>query len=357
MANSGDDGWNAGFTNTDNKTSVIDMESFDDRDPEIELASSDNISFGNARVTFLSDSQTPNKSVRTSEMDSSSEGLRKKVAENVTSFMWDAGKQEAKKAFSSFSIYGSIDILRPYFDVEPYEVRKRLLYSLVPSKPTTQIKLMRELYGPLMLVFTLIAILLFQMKTSDHTVQEGTLMGTAFAVCFGYWIGTSSFVWVLSYVCNSRIQLVQIMSMIGYALFAHCLVLGFGTIWHSGHDHGLFYLLWLILGGLSTVKMVCILLGRTNGQSQRLIISVFVAIFHMCFLLYLHFAYHKIVLEVSNALDGRNMANVPINPSDDDSHTAEINPSKLEKGLIIGKIVEKAAKLTINSTVSNVILS
>lgn len=52
--------------------------------------------------------------------------------------MWDAGKQEAKKAFSSFSIYGSIDILRPYFDVEPHEVRRRLLFSLVPAKPTTQ---------------------------------------------------------------------------------------------------------------------------------------------------------------------------------------------------------------------------
>lgn len=53
--------------------------------------------------------------------------------------MWDAGKQEAKKAFSSFSIYGSIDILRPYFDVEPHEVRRRLLFSLVPSKPSAQI--------------------------------------------------------------------------------------------------------------------------------------------------------------------------------------------------------------------------
>lgn len=39
-------------------------------------------------------------------------------------------------------------------------------------------------------------------------------MGTAFAVCFGYWIGSSSFVWVLSYVCNCRIQLIQIMSML-----------------------------------------------------------------------------------------------------------------------------------------------
>jgi len=33
----------------------------------------------------------------------------------------------------------------------------------------------RELYGPTMIVFTLIAILLYQMKTSGHTVVSFTL--------------------------------------------------------------------------------------------------------------------------------------------------------------------------------------
>uniref|UniRef100_A0A6M2E1A8 Putative secreted protein n=1 Tax=Amblyomma tuberculatum TaxID=48802 RepID=A0A6M2E1A8_9ACAR len=36
-----------------------------------------------------------------------------------------------------------------------------------------------------MLVLTLITLLLFGMKTSGHTVKEGTLMGTAFGVSFG----------------------------------------------------------------------------------------------------------------------------------------------------------------------------
>jgi len=36
--------------------------------------------------------------------------------------MWQSGKDKATKAWN---IYGNIDILRPYFNVEPHEVRSR----------------------------------------------------------------------------------------------------------------------------------------------------------------------------------------------------------------------------------------
>lgn len=36
--------------------------------------------------------------------------------------MWQVGKRQASKAFS---LYANIDILRPYFDVEPVQVRTR----------------------------------------------------------------------------------------------------------------------------------------------------------------------------------------------------------------------------------------
>jgi hypothetical protein len=38
-------------------------------------------------------------------------------------------------------------------------------------------------------------------------------MGTAFGVCFTYWIGGAMFIWVLSYISNVHIALLQIMSM------------------------------------------------------------------------------------------------------------------------------------------------
>ena len=44
--------------------------------------------------------------------------------------------------------------------------------------------------------------------------EEGTLMGTAFGVCFGYWFGVAAFTWFLAYVCNSHIRLLQLLSLL-----------------------------------------------------------------------------------------------------------------------------------------------
>jgi len=44
--------------------------------------------------------------------------------------------------------------------------------------------------------------------------QEGTLMGTAFATCFGYWFGVAGFVWIICYICNTRIGMIQILNIL-----------------------------------------------------------------------------------------------------------------------------------------------
>ncbi|XP_076471130.1 protein YIPF3-like [Babylonia areolata] len=234
---------------------------------------------------------------------SAGDDFRQRISQNMTQMMWQAGTQSAKKAWS---LYGNIDILRPYFNVEPWEVRKRLFLSLIPQKPTSQRQeVARELYGPVMVVLTMIALLLYQMKTADHRVADGTLMGSALGVCFTYWLGTSGLVWLLAYVCSVRITMVQILSMIGYGMFGHCIVLFLGTVIHTSHDHLFFYLLWAVVGGLSTLRMVCIIMSRASGKTERIVVMATIAALHMLFLLYLHFAYHTIVEELSEVFDSR----------------------------------------------------
>lgn len=106
------------------------------------------------------------------------------------------------------------------------------------------------------------------------------------------------------------------MCLQGYGLFSHCLVL---LVTYNIHFHFLFYFLWLLLGGLSTLRMVraafsfrsfsptgpavivcaglqvAALLSRTVGQTPRLLLCGTLALLHMLFLLYLHFTYHRIV--------------------------------------------------------------
>ncbi|MBN3297095.1 YIPF3 protein, partial [Amia calva] len=229
-------------------------------------------------------------------------GFRGQLGRQVADEVWQAGKRQASKAFN---LYANIDILRPYFDVEPVQVRNRLLESMIPVRMINfPQKIAGELYGPLMLVFTLVAILLHGMKTSGTVIREGTLMGTAIGTCFGYWLGVSSFIYFLAYLCNAQITMLQMLSLLGYGLFGHCLVL---FITYNVHFHSLFYILWLVIGGLSTLRMVSALISRTVGQTPRLLLCGTVAALHMLFLLYLHFAYHKIVEGILDTLEGPNV--------------------------------------------------
>lgn len=226
------------------------------------------------------------------------ERIRERMAQEVGGYVWQAGKQSAKRAFD---LYANIDILRPYFDVEPIEVRNRLLHSLIPKVPTTASPqtVVGELYGPMMLVFTLIAILLFSMKTSGHTVQEGTLMGTASGVCFGYWIGGSAFFYSVAFMCSTHLTFLQILSLSGYALFGNVVCLFLTTVGYH-HSHSFFYALWLVFGGLSAAKLVTVFMSRTFNRRQGLIAGCIVAAVHLLFLLYLHFAYHSVYEEYAD---------------------------------------------------------
>ena len=91
------------------------------------------------------------------------EQFKRKMRDNMTDMLWQSGRD---KATAALNMYAKIDILRPYFDVEPIQVRNRLLASFVPVLPTAkkQPSIPGDLYGPCMVLFTLIAILLFQMK-------------------------------------------------------------------------------------------------------------------------------------------------------------------------------------------------
>uniref|UniRef100_A0A3Q2QJ01 Protein YIPF3 n=1 Tax=Fundulus heteroclitus TaxID=8078 RepID=A0A3Q2QJ01_FUNHE len=134
---------------------------------------------------------------------------------------------------------------------------------------------------------------------------EGTLMGTAIGTCFGYWLGVSSFIFFLAYLVNAQITLLQMLSLLGYGLFGHCVVL---LVSYNIHFHFLFYGLWLLIGGLSTLRMVAVLLSRTVGQTPRLLLCGMLSLLHMSFLLYLHFSYHRILEGLLDSLEGPNLA-------------------------------------------------
>lgn len=238
--------------------------------------------------------------------DSQDSFITKTVASSVGNYMMTTGKERAQKALN---IYSHIDYLRPYFDVEPKDVMNRLIYSIVPVQHNS---LSTELYGPLMIIFTLCAILIYQMKMANQSIEDGTLIGSAFFVCFTYWIGTSFFFSSTSYITSSSLTLFNYLDLIGYSLFSHCLVLLIGTFIHTSHDHAIFYLLWLFLGGAAGLKLAYIVFHNTSHPQHRLVLAVGIFIVNLLFLLYTHFAYHELAEEVSHALFDKGLENQPI---------------------------------------------
>ncbi|XP_072246576.1 protein YIPF3 isoform X1 [Leuresthes tenuis] len=281
-------------------SAVIDMENMDD------TSGSSFEDVGEMHQRMKEEEEVTAEAAATEDTDDGEflgmKGLKGQLGRQVADEVWQAGKRQASRAFN---LYANIDILRPYFDVEPVQVRSRLMESLIPVRMINFPQIAGELYGPLMLVFTLVAILLHGMKTSGTVIREGTLMGTAIGTCFGYWLGVSSFIYFLAYLVNAQITMLQMLSLLGYGLFGHCVVL---LVTYNIHFHFLFYVLWLLVGGLSTLRMVAALLSRTMGQTPRLLLCGTLSLLHMSFLLYLHFSYHRILEGLLDSLDGPNMA-------------------------------------------------
>ena len=74
------------------------------------------------------------------------------------------------------NLYANIDIIRPYFDVEPKLVGRRLLFSFIPTKTNPVLENRPDLYGPIVLTFTLAALLLLGLKLShQHLVCSSEL--------------------------------------------------------------------------------------------------------------------------------------------------------------------------------------
>ncbi|KAH9283693.1 Protein YIPF3 [Echinococcus granulosus] len=216
----------------------------------------------------------------------------------LSASVWSESKKRAESAYQN---YGKIDSFRPYFDVEPKEVLGRILKSIDP-RPPSSLNSGHDLYGPFMACLTLIAVLLFEMKLSDHKVQEGTLMGSAFLTCFGYWLASSGILLAICYFGKSSIAFTQILSFVGYALCSTCVVLFVCAAKHNEASETLFFVLWALVCGAAGAKMALIMWVNIPERGCRITGAVAAFALHMLLVPYLHFAYHGIVQDISNVI-------------------------------------------------------
>ncbi|KAF1763702.1 hypothetical protein GCK72_003647 [Caenorhabditis remanei] len=208
--------------------------------------------------------------------------------------MWEAGSKQVQDTFQS---YGRIDLFRPYFDVDPAEVRTRLIRSFIPRKPS-QIQVSPDLYGPSMIILTMVALLLYNMKTSGIIIQNGTLMGTAMFTCFGSWILISGALWVACFLLAAEQPFLTILSSFGYSLTSQCLVLLLTSLFHSSHDHLFFFVLLASFCIPSALRMGLIVCNQSRLPANRIMLIGIAIAAHLLLIIYLHFGFHVVLEEL-----------------------------------------------------------
>ena len=191
----------------------------------------------------------------------------------VSSMLNNAREQARTKSFTDFTT--TLDNLRPYFDVETQEVKQRILWSLHPSKGSQLLK-QYDLYVPLMLTLTLGALLLSGMKEAAaraqlHPREGATLVGTALATTFTYWLGGSALLYILSNATSARVRMVQVLCVTGYSLGGTCIIL-LGTL-VAPMSNLWFFLLLASVGGVSAATFGRSLASLTENTQHSLVIG------------------------------------------------------------------------------------
>eukprot|EP00033_Pygsuia_biforma_P003160 GCRY01003468.1.p1 GENE.GCRY01003468.1~~GCRY01003468.1.p1 ORF type:complete len:289 (-),score=35.55 GCRY01003468.1:103-969(-) len=212
------------------------------------------------------------------------------------------------QAMKFYDNYSRFDALRPYFDnIEASTILQRIALSLKPWALSTQIDTFSsapstaevDLYGPFMVIFTLISILVFGMKLSGVEVAEGTLLGASFFLVFFYWIGGTLVFYFIAFLMNSSLTFIYVLYSLGYA--------------HVGFVIPLFSYLFfppfistpllVVAGGLSAITLARRLKQFIVDRSQSLIFGLIVGGLHFVFLLYLRMAYYSFVSAVEEKID------------------------------------------------------
>ncbi|XP_003379156.1 protein YIPF3 [Trichinella spiralis] len=121
----------------------------------------------------------------------------------------------------------------------------------------TKMIIKNDLYGPLMLIFTLVALLLWGMKNSDYKVKDRTLIGTALATATSYWLFASVCLFAFCLYSSSNYSFIGVLSTVGYSMFSHCIVLAITEIVHLlFHSHYFFHFCALTIGSMAAGKLV-----------------------------------------------------------------------------------------------------
>ncbi|XP_045594850.2 protein YIPF3 [Procambarus clarkii] len=185
--------------------------------------------------------------------------------------------------------YSIFSFIRPYYSVSNTKLPYRILSSLAPPIVFPEFRRVHsDMKGPSLVVAMLALILMYGIHSPNRTLVVELLITAKLSL--GYWLGFSFVAFFLCYFSQTCLTLSQLVSISGYSLTGHCVVLLIAEVLHQENSHSVFFFLTTVFGGLATARLVIIILARTPGPAQRLLICSTLACIHLMHLIYIHFA-------------------------------------------------------------------
>mmetsp|Transcript_32111 Transcript_32111/g.70361 ORF Transcript_32111/g.70361 Transcript_32111/m.70361 type:complete len:303 (+) Transcript_32111:361-1269(+) len=223
--------------------------------------------------------------------------LPEDIATSMVSTMIRGAREQAKaRGLTSASV--QLDALRPYFDVETSEVKQRLLWSFDPRQGKgCKLLLQYDLYCPLMMAFSLAALLLSGMKGARAASPEAevhrqgaTLLGSALGASFSFWLGGSALQYAVMYGLKVRVRMLPLTCVTGYALGGVCAPL-LGKLILAPAPTAAFLLLLCVGGGASAATAGRTLASLAQDPKQAVAIGVLCAGLNILGTMYLEWMY------------------------------------------------------------------
>eukprot|EP00667_Euglena_gracilis_P016651 EG_transcript_17443 len=217
-------------------------------------------------------------------------GLKNQVREHAMSYVaqeaMNLTKSRAAGMSRLFSVDWLVDWLRPYFFVDAPLVLQRMRASFMPKCLDFAIH-EPDLYGPAMIACTASLVIRLCMKSSGVSpATSNSAIGTALAVCFGYWLGATAVLFLASYASDTRLTLPSMLCLVGYAMTCYLLVVPGAYL-----GAALFYLLLLAAGGASAVALALTIRQATPDIKRGAPTATICAALHVVYLLYVKWWY------------------------------------------------------------------
>lgn len=188
------------------------------------------------------------------------------------------------------------------FRVSPVELPRRIVSSFVPpifGGPLKRVYV--DFAGP-----AIALILLWGLLEIGHSDKHpSATVATPPIIALSYYCLVMPPVCILlAKMGNSDLAFIEVIALLGYGLYGHVFTIFLCFIFNLQTSNFFFFTFALIFSGPSCLRLIVVFLLTIPKPITRLLICSVVAVFHVLFLIFVHFAYmHRTFVYGASTID------------------------------------------------------